>query len=523
MSLTYYTGIAGDRVRVYGRLLVCFSSALVLLFSLPMHAQSVPHSSHVVIVIEENTSYSTAVANMPWLVSQGNAYGHADNFTTNSGGSLLDYLWLSSGSCQTDDATCSPSTRPRNTTDFQCTGDSCAAGTTGVITDDNIFRELDRAGLSWKVYAESIPSTGWRNDGPYPYVWRHNPAIWYSDINNDGGKVVDFTGNFANDLANGTLPNYSVVVPNMLDDAHDGSPAQADTWLQNNIGPLLNQPYFQPGGDGLLIITFDNGDNDNPGQVYTALIGPRINRNFVSTVPYMHQNTLRTMLDALGINASPGATSGAADMSDFFSSGGGHGDTNIDDANNWSCTGNCQAKANDTGTSQDGSSARFTYTGGVFGSATWRAPLATDYSNAGEMSLDFLSFITNPTVSQALEVHAIQQVNGFFYPFKMQCDFQGSGLWRVYDPPTDTWVATNVNCVVFTANSWDHFTLHFHRSGTQLVYDDVAINGSTYPFNVTTNAIQQAGNNSMTAEVTLIGDGSGTAYSWWLDELSLTF
>jgi hypothetical protein len=150
-------------------------SAIALLCCLSLSAVAqVPHSSHVVLVVEENTSYSTAVANMPWLVSQGNTYAHADNYTTNSGGSLLDYLWLSSGSCHANATDCSPSTLPAGTNDFGCNGEACGGTTAipGVITDNNIYRVLDGSGLSWKMYAESIPSTGYTGDGPYPYVRR---------------------------------------------------------------------------------------------------------------------------------------------------------------------------------------------------------------------------------------------------------------------------------------------------------------------------------------------------------------
>ena len=42
---------------------------------------------------------------------------------------------------------------------------------------------------------------------------------------------MDFS-NFATDANNNNLPAYSIIVPNLQDDAHDGTPAQADTWLQ---------------------------------------------------------------------------------------------------------------------------------------------------------------------------------------------------------------------------------------------------------------------------------------------------
>ena len=294
----------------------------------------------MILVIEENTTLNTTVAYMPWLVSQGNANGFATNYNTNSGGSMLDYLWLSSGSCHTDLPTedCQQPL-PDGTHPFDCTGDGCPS--IGVITDDSIFAELDSAqpAITWKVYAESLPFVGFlgffSDDGNY--VARHNPAVWYNIINSDAGNVVPFEDpnvGFAADLANGTLPTYSIIVPNVLDDAHDcpnhaatctdaERVGPADDWLANNVAPVLNQPFFQPGGDGLLIITFDNGDGDDPGQVYTAVIGPQV-RNTSSNTLYMHQNTLRTICDALGVGIVPGTTGcpGAAGsttgLTDFF-------------------------------------------------------------------------------------------------------------------------------------------------------------------------------------------------------------
>src|SRR5215472_14677891 len=126
-----------------------FAAALVLLTSLAASGQNVPSSSHVILVVEENRSYSTVTTPtingqpnpnyMPWLVGKGNAFGHATNYNTNSNGSLLDYLWLSSGSCESNHYLGADCTLPKGTNDFQCTGGGCNIP----ITDNNIFKELD--------------------------------------------------------------------------------------------------------------------------------------------------------------------------------------------------------------------------------------------------------------------------------------------------------------------------------------------------------------------------------------------
>ena len=129
---------------------------------------------------------------------------------------------------------------------------------------------------------------------------------------------MDFS-QFAQDLANNTLPQFAIIAPNGLHDGHDSGPVPADAFLKANLPALLAKPYFQPGGDGLLIVTFDNGDADLAGLVYTALIGPNVTPHTVSNVAYKHENTLRTILDALAIPVHFGGTANAVPMNDFFS------------------------------------------------------------------------------------------------------------------------------------------------------------------------------------------------------------
>jgi hypothetical protein len=63
-------------------------AGLFLLRSLAAFAQ-VPSSQHVVLVIDENTSYGNVMANMLWLVAEGNANGYATGYTSHTSGSLI--------------------------------------------------------------------------------------------------------------------------------------------------------------------------------------------------------------------------------------------------------------------------------------------------------------------------------------------------------------------------------------------------------------------------------------------------
>jgi hypothetical protein len=331
------------------------AASVLCLLALPLRAQA-PLAQHVILVIEENHSFTDVFTNngMPWLVGKGNQYAYSTNYFSDAGGSLLDYLWLASGSSESA---------------FHCTGNDCYnPGTTtkDPITDSNIFQLMDSHPVTWKVYAQSYMNAGGNVNAPDSgrgthYFARHVAAVWYGEILSNvlgaSGEVVDME-QFVIDSSNGTLPRFSIIVPDGNYDAHDGSLGAADLFLQNNLTALLATSDFQAQGSGLLMVTFDEcggGTNSCPGpdgQVYTALIGPNVKTGYVSNVHYMHENTLRTMLDALNIHSYPGAAATAADMSDFFSSSAGG--VAVDSPANLSTQGASvpvRAAANELGTS----------------------------------------------------------------------------------------------------------------------------------------------------------------------------
>jgi hypothetical protein len=130
---------------------------------------------------------------------------------------------------------------------------------------------------------------------------------------------------FATDLANGTLPEFSYIVPDVDDDAHNGTPQQADTWLQTNVVvPLSNSSAFQSGGNGVLIVDFDEAaDSDSTnggGHVAPVLWGPNVKVGYMQTSAtlYQHQSMLRTIMEALQLTNPPGAAASAPSMAEFF-------------------------------------------------------------------------------------------------------------------------------------------------------------------------------------------------------------
>ena len=262
--------------------------------SSPVSSGAVPQFGHVVIIVEENASYSQVIgsADMPYLNGLANQYGLATQYYANTHPSIGNYFMLTTGQLvTTDDAY------------------------TGTVSVDNVVREVLAAGKTWKSYAES------RGD-PSLYVQRHDPCSFFTDVVGSATQkqnLVSFT-QFATDLANNALPNFSFIVPNLDDDAHNAPLSQADAWLKNNIAPLIANATFQK--DGLLIITFDESlgtDTTNGGgHVATVIVSTKAKPSYQSTTMYQHQSTLRLMLDALGISTLPGSASTAPDMGEFF-------------------------------------------------------------------------------------------------------------------------------------------------------------------------------------------------------------
>ena len=261
----------------------------------------VPKSNHVVVVLEENHSYSSVIGNasMPYLNSLAQKYALATQYYANTHPSIGNYFMMTTGQIITN-----------------------SDGYTGTVSADNMVRHLLTAGKTWKSYAEGLPSVGYTGGDTGSYVRHHNPFTYFSDVLNSSVQklnLVPFT-QFPSDLTNNQLPDFSFIVPNLNNDAHNGTLAQADGWLKTNIAPLLSNPAFQQ--DGILIIVFDESSSTDTahggGHIAAVAVGPGVKKGFKSTTLYQHQNLLRTVLDALGVHSYPGAAGSAKDMSDVF-------------------------------------------------------------------------------------------------------------------------------------------------------------------------------------------------------------
>src|ERR1700686_3882668 len=232
----------------------------------PPPPHKVPLVAHVFIVVEENHAYSSVIGNsaMPYTNSLAQQYSLATQYYADRHNSLPNYCMLTTGDLVTTD-------------DLY----------TGTVTGDNVVRAITTAGKTWKVYVESIPSIGYMGPTTMPYGKDHNPFRYLSDVLSsptEAANMVPFA-QLATDMKNGTLPNYAKIVPDFANDGHD-CPNEAsyckdtdkltniDSWVQKNVGPLINSPAFN---NSVLIYTWDESSIDDMansgGHVATILIG----------------------------------------------------------------------------------------------------------------------------------------------------------------------------------------------------------------------------------------------------------
>jgi len=291
-----------------------FAALGLVLLSTITWAQ-VPQSKHVWVLTEENHSYEAAIGNssMPYFNSLASKYGLATQYYAEQHNSISALMWLVSGQPITG-----------NNSTISC------------YNVNNLARQLIAQGYKWRSYQEDLPYAGFGGLSNLNYVRRHNPIIDFSDTCASSQKYnsVPYT-QLATDIANHATPNYAYVTPSLADDAHNGTLAAADYWMSKHVPAILALPEFQPGGDGILFIVWDEADlsgdgitQDNRcawnissgcgGRVATVVIGPQVKPRYKSSVRYDHANLLSTICAVMGLSSCPAAGGVQLPMSDFF-------------------------------------------------------------------------------------------------------------------------------------------------------------------------------------------------------------
>jgi hypothetical protein len=252
-----------------------------------------PTYTHVIWVWMENHSYNTIIGDTvdaPYINTLANECGLATNYHNISHPSLPNYIGATSGLDFTQvrkfKSDCSPSNH-------------CSTSA------PSIFGQ----GESWKAYEESMPSNCDPADSG-EYAVRHNPPPYYTTVAGCATNDVPYT-QLATDLADNTLPAFSFITPNLIDDMHDGTIADGDSWLATNLPSILNSAAYQ-NGSTVLFLTWDEGEGGTANncasnttdvgcQVATIVVSPSTVPGTTSATLFNHYALLGTAEQLLGL------------------------------------------------------------------------------------------------------------------------------------------------------------------------------------------------------------------------------
>ena len=231
-------------------------------------ANGVPRPDHVVIVIEENHSYSEIIGSSaaPYinsLAAQGALFTQS-HATTHP--SQPNYLHLFSGSNQ------------------GVTDDSCPHS----FSTANLGQYLLDASLTFAGYSEDLPSVGSPVCTSGAYARKHAPWVNFTNIPTTTNLPFSY---FPSDYT--TLPIVSFVIPNLNNDMHDGTIQQGDTWLQQHLSGYVQWAMTH---NSVLIITFDEDDSSQGNSIATIFVGQMVVPGQYSE-SINHFNLLRTLED----------------------------------------------------------------------------------------------------------------------------------------------------------------------------------------------------------------------------------
>jgi phosphatidylinositol-3-phosphatase len=247
-------------------LLACGPGSLALGADWP---STLPVYDHIVIVVEENKDFEQIFGDKfdaPYLKTLATEGASISRMFGEEHYSQGNYFWLFSGSDQN--------------VGFFDRVPSAASHPDFPFKASSLGEQLIKKGLSFKGYAESLPAIGSTVDVDPPgcnrdcvYARKHVPWISFANVPNattvgtsSNLRFADFPSDYSQ------LPTVAIVIPNLDNDMHNGSPSESipagNAWLRRNL-----DGYYQwaKTHNSLLIVTFDEND-DQDG--YAGLTNP---------------------------------------------------------------------------------------------------------------------------------------------------------------------------------------------------------------------------------------------------------
>ena len=208
-------------------------------------ASAPAHWHHIVVLMMENKKYGDVIGPAPYITSLANkcatstdwkdANFRVDGSRDGKYNSKPNYATLTSG--------LSPSAHGLLNDKYPTTSDV-----------DNIYSQLNQAGLSFKDYYEGDPGgCSVRFSGDY-----HDPLRYYTNVADICDQHDVPLSTFIADLKSGNLPAFSMLLPTKDNSMHDNSVASGDEYVKSILDPLLNSKEYANGDLAIFLLWDEN-------------------------------------------------------------------------------------------------------------------------------------------------------------------------------------------------------------------------------------------------------------------------
>ncbi len=247
-----------------------------------------PHPRRVALLMLENRSYEQVIGNRhaPYLNRLAHRYALGTHFYAQTHPSLPNYMALTGGS------------------KFGFTH-NCSTCSTGA---PNFVNQLDRAGISWRSYFQSIPATGSRVIRDDNYSAHYNPFTYFDRVRAnpvDRAKIGSFDG-LGRDIRTSRLARFTWISPDLAHDGHNDSLRTTDRYVSRLVPGLLRAL----GPRGLLYVSWDEGrrpdhrgvhGSNGGGRIALIAAGPEARRHSLSRRPANQYALLRSLEAGFGL------------------------------------------------------------------------------------------------------------------------------------------------------------------------------------------------------------------------------
>jgi len=244
------------------------SLGLCLFLTAEARANPKPHFSKVLVVVFENTDFDVAMKNpvLNRLTLQGVLLDHFSGVVHPSQGNYISMVAGSAFGIHHD-----------NNID---------------LNKQHIGDQLEKAGMDWRLYAEDLPSPCFLGESKGKYYRKHVPFLSFTNVSKNPQRCANVVNadTLLSDLSSNSLANYTMIVPNIVNDGHDGGQAAIQRWSQKYLVPFLSIPKNLE--DTLVVVTFDESDSYFSNRIYTVLLGAGLTPNTVNSQALTHTDIL---------------------------------------------------------------------------------------------------------------------------------------------------------------------------------------------------------------------------------------